>query len=396
MNTKNLHQIFANYIDRFEELNGTGPDETFKWWAAAQFRALMDDALRKSENAFVDVLQTIVSKDVVGVIIDGRMRPFRGLVEIAKDKKYTERVKELFLSLFKDDGGDLAKREKKIAVFLRESEKLRLEKFPKYYSYKQTARSVAGYLFLYDPNHHYMYKATEASRFADDVEYYGDWGYGNQIKLREYYRMCDELVSEIQKCQELLETDKSRETLKSRFENDKHYGKLLQTAEIMAKDENHHILAYDIIYCNKTYNLDRNLSFKNLLPKDKKLYEERLKKAQEAQEKYIQTEECCQQLEEARQHYNAILLPGVKVQHRIYGEGVVTNREKDNIIVQFESGILKYDLYKTIAEGYLKFDDSLDEDRKQRYRELCKNRENILTMRSIRQKVLEEYSDILE
>ena len=31
MNTKNLHQIFANYIDRFEELNDPEHNETFKW-----------------------------------------------------------------------------------------------------------------------------------------------------------------------------------------------------------------------------------------------------------------------------------------------------------------------------------------------------------------------------
>ena len=29
MNTKNLHQIFANYIDRFEELNNPEHNETF-------------------------------------------------------------------------------------------------------------------------------------------------------------------------------------------------------------------------------------------------------------------------------------------------------------------------------------------------------------------------------
>ena len=37
MNTKNLHQIFANYIDRFEELNNPEHNETFKWWAAVSF-----------------------------------------------------------------------------------------------------------------------------------------------------------------------------------------------------------------------------------------------------------------------------------------------------------------------------------------------------------------------
>ena len=201
MNTKNLHQIFANYIDRFEELNNPEHNETFKWWAAAQFHAVMADALKKSGKEFTNDLKTIVSKDVVGVIIDGRMQPFRGLVKIAEKNscESADAVKQLFQNLFQDDCGDLEKREEKIAAFLEDSEKLRLKYFPNYYSYKQTARSVAGYLFLYEPDKYYMYKATEAKRFADDVEYYGDWGSGDQIKLREYYRMCNELVRSVYK-----------------------------------------------------------------------------------------------------------------------------------------------------------------------------------------------------
>lgn len=154
MNTKNLHQIFANYIDRFEELNNPEHNETFKWWAAAQFHAVMADALKKSGEEFTDNLKTIVSKDVVGVIIDGRMQPFRGLVKIAEQNgcESADAVKQLFQNLFQDDGGDLEKREEKIAAFLENSEKLRLKYFPNYYSYKQTARSVAGYLFLYEPD----------------------------------------------------------------------------------------------------------------------------------------------------------------------------------------------------------------------------------------------------
>ena len=174
MNTKNLQQIFANYIDHFEEMNDAEHDENFKWYAAFHFRCQMDEALQLNGKAFVLSLEKI--RDVVKVLIDGRMQPFSGLVAIAKKDNYelADEVKKLFVDLFKDDGNDLEKREAKIAFFLQESEKLRLKKFPKYYSYKQTARSVSGYLFLYDPDHHYMYKAMQARLFADCVEFYGD------------------------------------------------------------------------------------------------------------------------------------------------------------------------------------------------------------------------------
>lgn len=115
MNTKNLHQIFANYIDRFEELNNPEHNETFKWWAAAQFHAVMADALKKSGKEFTNDLKTIVSKDVVGVIIDGRMQPFRGLVKIAEKNscESADAVKQLWgdrifekCGIGRDEGGD--------------------------------------------------------------------------------------------------------------------------------------------------------------------------------------------------------------------------------------------------------------------------------------------------
>lgn len=389
MNKKNLQQIFANYTERFAELNDIDHDESFKWWEAEQFHALMQDALQKSGQGFVNGLQLIVQKNVVDVLIDGRMRPFRGLVELAANG-YAEDVKALFLALFAEDGGDLEKREEKIAAFLQESEKLRLAKFPDYYSYKQTARSAAGYLFLYDPDHHYMYKATEARRFADDVEYYGDWGSGDQIRLREYYRMCDELVAEIENCPALLATDQSRYALKDRYE-------VLKPAEkSMAEDKKHHLLAYDILYCNRTYDLDRGLSFKKLSPKEKNLYEERLKAAQEKQDEYIKAEERCRQLEEAVQYYDSILVPGAKVQNRKYGKGVVVGRDGDVVVVEFGAGTIRFDLFTAVSEGYLKFEDPLDEAQKKQYKELLGKHTDIMDMLSIRQKALKPYRDILE
>ena len=387
MNKKNLQQIFANYIDRFEELNDKAHDETFKWWAAEQFREKMDTALKLDGEDFVKALRDMTK--IVEVIIDGRMQPFGGLIAIANDSncKLAGDVKKLFLDLFANDNDDFAKREKKIAVFLKRSEELRLAtKYSKYYSYKQTARSVSGYLFLYDPNRHYMYKASEAHRFADAVEFYGDWGSGDQIRLKDYYRMCDELVAEIENCPELKKTDESRRAIRDRYNPPR-----------IAKDDNHHILAYDIIFCNCAYDLDRNISFKKLSLTEKKLLEERKKKAQKKLEDYLQQEKKCQQLDEAIRHYDSILIPGTPVWHRVNGTGTIKNRNDGNITVQFENGkISKYDRFATVAEGYLKFDDDLNEETAQQYRELCKDHFNIQDNLSIKRRALKEYEDILE
>ena len=389
MNKKNLQQIFANYIDRFGELNDSAHDETFKWWAAAEFRKRMDEALQADNENFVAILQNIVKDDVVGTIIDGRMQPFNGLVAIASDNhcKLAGDVKQLFLDLLANDNNNLEKREQKIASFLQRSEELRLStKYSKYYSYKQTARSVSGYLFLYDPAHHYMYKASEAHRFADVIEFYGDWGSGDQINLRAYYKMCDELVAEIENCPELKKTDESRSSIIGRY-----------TSSELANDDSHHILAYDIIFCNYAYDLDRDISFKKLSLAEKKFHEERQRKAQEALSEYLQAEKDYQQLDEAVQHYDSVLVPGTRVWHRVNGTGIIQNRDNGNIAVQFENGeIFKYDPFATVFEGYLKFDDTLDDATAQQYRKLYKERSNTLNMLSIKRHALKEYADILE
>lgn len=387
MNTKNLKQIFANYIDRFEEMNDTEHDENFKWYAAFHFRRQMDEALQLNGKDFVLSLEKI--RDVVKVLIDGRMQPFGGLVAIAKKDncELADEVKKLFVDLFKDDGDDLEKREEKIAFFLQESEKLRLKKFPKYYSYKQTARSVSGYLFLYDPDNHYMYKAMQAKLFADCIEFYGDWGSGDQIDLKEYYRMCDELVSEIEKCPELLTTDQSR------FD-----GRFRVNPDEMVLDSKHHILAYDIIYCTSVYGLFKGLTFKPITIKDRNLYQERLARAQVLLESYDRANRRLNELKQAEQHYNAILVPGTQVRHSMYGIGTIVENNSAKIIVSFENGDEPkiFDYYFSIADGHLKFADSLDEKTEERYRTLCKHHTAVYEAVGQLQKELEEYRDIIE
>lgn len=101
MNTKNLQQIFANYIDHFEEMNDAEHDENFKWYAAFHFRCQMDEALQLNGKAFVLSLEKI--RDVVKVLIDGRMQPFSGLVAIAKKDNYelADEVKNYLLTFSK-------------------------------------------------------------------------------------------------------------------------------------------------------------------------------------------------------------------------------------------------------------------------------------------------------
>ena len=389
MNKKNLQQIFANYIDRFAELNDAAHDETFKWWAAAEFRKRMDEALQAPEEEFTQALDRIKGHrkedKVVETILESSMQPFTGLIELSK--KEPAHIQKMLRELLADDGNDLDKREEKIAAFFAECKPLEKQYFPKNFRYEQTANSVSGYLFLYDPDHHYMYKAKQAKLFADCMDFYGDWGSGDQIKLKEYYKMCDELVAEIKECSALLATDQSR------FHENFKYSK-----DDLHQDTQKHILAYDIIYCSTVYNLFEGITFKPITAKEKTLYEERLKKATELQESYVQAEERYRRLEEAIQHYMEVLVPGTPVQSRMLGEGKVLESGTDRIVVRFASNDepKNFDFFFAIADQHLKFEDALDEAKAKEYRMFLKHHTAIYEAMPKIQKVLEEYQDILE
>ena len=240
MNGNNLSQIFRHYIDKFAYINGDEHAEYYKWQVCHEFPKLMQDALSADNDNFAKALYE--AKKCTENIIDSYTQPFNGLVEYAKSEPDT--VRNMFVDLYADDGGDIKVQMEKIADFFRRSNEL-LEKYtPDSFLYKQNSHSVSAYLFLNDPNHHYMYKATQSQRFADCVEFYDDWGTGDNIKLDIYYRMCDELVAEIKSCPELLETDRSR------FD-----GKLKLSGGELHPDAEKHILAFDIIYCCSVYDL---------------------------------------------------------------------------------------------------------------------------------------------
>ncbi|MDF1618242.1 hypothetical protein, partial [Petrocella sp. FN5] len=189
MNKDNLQQIFDNYMTRFEVIN-TKHDENYKWAVAKKFRTLMDQALSKEGEEFAEILSQ--AKVATRNIIDSYIQPFQGMVFFAK--KEPETVKKMFLDLYSDDEGLLAKQEKLIEDFFTKSDEL-LEKYtPDSFLYKQDSHAVSSYLFLYDPNKHYMYKASHSKAFADCIEFYDDWGKGRDIKLITYHRMCDELL----------------------------------------------------------------------------------------------------------------------------------------------------------------------------------------------------------
>lgn len=383
MNENHLQQIFANYIEKFEELNAPGPEEYYKWQIAKQFKPMMDDALNSDDVEFIEKLKHI--KKQTGNFIDNYTQPFGGLIKFAREPGETGTVRKMFQKLYEDDGGDLNLRQKRIEEFLQESHRLRARYTPESYLYKDDFHSVTGYLFLYDPDHNYIYKATHAQRFADCVEFYDDFGSGDHVKLKNYYRMCDQLVDAIQKNEALKKTDESR------FQNG--WG---VDSNTFYPDKAKHILAFDIIYCCSTYNLFRGITFTRPKIKERQLMQEKQEKAQELLNKLKSAQIQKKKLDQARQDVCSILDVGMDVKHSLYGNGRITSKNENTITVIFANGKeMKLGMPECITAGFISVEAEENVNRLVEAKEILKKTSAIECSLSYAEKQFAPYSEYI-
>lgn len=379
MNKANLQQIFSHYLEKFEYITDKNSnDENYKWFICKKFRRLMDEALAAESEDFASALYK--AKAVTANLIDSFTQPFAGLVEFAK--REPETVREMFQNLYSDDQGDIHIQEALIADFFDKSNEL-LEKYsPGSYRYKQNSHSVSAYLFLYDPDNHYMYKASQSCIFADCIQYYDDWGTGDNIKLDVYYRMCDWLVEQIFECKELLATDASR------FE-------LPESAE-MFEDKKKHLLAFDIIYACSVYDLFDGISFNRPKMQEKNLIIERKIKAQRMLDNYKKALENLDRLNEALSAIEKVLLPGTQMEHKMFGAGELLSYSNGVADVSFQIGNKKLGLAVVLSMGLVKITDSSIATEVLQYVPYLKDKDSIRNALTRAEKELEPYKEYLE
>lgn len=301
MNKKNLQTIFQKYIDNFEVLNNKDNDETYKWEIAQAFQGFDVDA-----PDFAEMLAQLwkVSSNLID---SSQQLPFYALVNYAR--KEPETVREMFRKLFAEEPLDCEAKQRTITEFIIASEQLRKKYDPDSRLYVNNQRSVMMYLFLRYPNSNYGYKASQAKSFADCVQFYDDWGPMTDFKLDIFYRMCDQLIEEIRRC------DALKDTHRSRFEN---------TDRQLFPDENYHILALDIIYTSQTYNFYEDMNFDPINAQARKLYFERVAKARNLAAAVEKSKADMDLLAEAQGYTNEVLAKGSTVRHRTFGEGMVS------------------------------------------------------------------------
>lgn len=347
MNESHIRQIFANYIKKFDLLNGPVHQEYFKWQVAKQFRPMMDDALSSSDEAFPQKLSNV--KKMTSLLIDNaNTYPFNGLVQCSK--KAPVEVREMFSDLFLGDNP----LQTRIYNFLVRSHAMQGTYIANSYKYKSDVHSVTAYLAMYDPDNHYIYRPTESREFADYVEFYDDWGSGDTVKLDVYYRMCDQLVDAINRSEELLATNARLFT-----------GELGIHPETLYSDPRKHILAWDLIYCcsSSRYNLFHGITASKKTPTERKEARERQdrmeRQYQELSAELSSMRDKLRAFEEAKGYLSEVFSVGSLIMHKTFGKGEVTGMEDDSrsgllISVRFDKvGTKRFVLHTTIKGNFL-------------------------------------------
>lgn len=382
MNKNNMAQVFAHYIDNFAKINDEVHEEYYKWQICYEFPKLMDKALGASDEEFPSALYK--AKVCSCNIIDSFTQPFYGLVKLAEEEPDT--VRKMFLDLYAPDNGDLMFRMKKIEVFFDKSNELLEKYYPGSYLYKQNSHSVSSYLFLYDPEQHYMYKASECTTMADCIGFYDSWGTGDNIKLDVFYRMCDEMLEQMNQCPELLKTNESR------------YGGTLKLKPgLLHPDRNKHILLFDIIYCCKAYDLFGIIPFARPNTKEKQLILEQRSKVKKLQETYELAKFDFEFLEEALEYLMAVLTEGTIVKHKKFGNGRIEQINKDYIWIHFlpEQGTKRLGLSTVVANGIVSCDNAEFVEKIKHYRNVLAKAQNIPRALDYAARALRDYEDFL-
>lgn len=380
MNDNHLQQIFSHYIDRFEEVNNTEHCEYYKWQIIKRFHSEMDKTLAAPAEEFSAKLYEM--KKLSENLIDSYTQPFYGLVKFAE--REPETVRDMFQMLYSKDDGDLAKRQQKVVDFLSRSHALRDKYYPDSYLYKDDMHSVTGYLFLYDPDQNYIFKATHAQIFADCVEFYDDWGTGDSVKLDVYYRMCDQLVEAMKNNKELMATDASRFSI---------WG---EDPESFYPDPEKHVLAFDLIYCCSTYALFDGISFVRPKTKERQLMQERRERALILSEKLDAAKKQMQVLEEAKRYVNSVFGVGTPFRHMKFGDGVVKENTGTAIRVEFTGfGEKTLGTFVSAANGLITVDMDGYAEHIAKYRDCLKKEGSMKSAVSYAEKELAPYVEYL-
>lgn len=339
MNATNLQLIFDQYIEQFDFLNDVdGHDEGYKWRAESCFVEHWDiDA-----EDFPAMFKAAMS-ETSNLIDNATVQPINGITMLLKHTDEVEYVRECFRALFSADGGDLEARLDRIDAFIQKIN----AKIDQYahgsWKYPQKRNDVIYYLNLWRPEENYIFKATEATDWANCIEFGDDFGSGETFSLAKYYRMCDELLATVSQNDEIIKLHSLR------FEK-----------EAVGFDDELHILVYDIMFCAHNYNFYNKAVISTTSTKD------RINLAKTKEQIAIVEVELQHSRDELKALHERVAAPidmvGITVVHKIFKEGTVISQSGDVQLIEFSVGQKKFQFPQAYIGGFLKADDAIMEE----------------------------------
>ena len=314
-----LHELINRYEANFDLINGEKHDELFKWRAMKVWR----DEWNKPKDAFPSFADRFnaARKEFSLFIDNSRMHPSTGIVKLwEKEPKTVERL--FYEVLLADAYGDISVTQAHMDQFLDEYELLRQKYFPGNWSFKQDRHSASVFLAMNTPDTHFVYKSSEAGKMAKYIDFGVSIGSGTGFSLRNYYRLCEEIVAALKEHESLLE---------------KHFSRLTGDCYV---DHSLHLMAFDLMYCCRTYNFYHGIippvPFRITQKKMSSETEEVLvQKELVRQERIAALEQKISELEKSCDDCSDIQLIGVQVFSAKYGMGLITSQAVNQITVRF-------------------------------------------------------------
>ncbi len=346
MNKPNLDLLFQNYLDYFDYFDALdGGNETYKWFAAEQVQNAWDlaaaDLSGMIKKAFSKTYNLINNKIV---------SPGNGLVLLAKEEPDVVR-KALEGLLTETD--DVDEKQDNILQFVDDINGLLEKHYPGKWKYEHDLRVAVTYLALIDPVHNYLYKSTPAHDFARWMEYSTDLGYGADFKLKHYYRMCDELLAEVNARPDILAKDDAR--------------------KCNWKDPSRHILVTDLIYCFGSYNRMRvGLNEPIRIRKSGVAAQqaEKAKRAEELQTRLDQLQDEIDLVEKKIAELPQLDFTGKTIRTKLFGEVLVDKQEGSYLTFTTDGKQRQYALPGCISNGFVIPEDETVKERCRQENEL--------------------------
>lgn len=345
MDNDRLQKIFDNYSERYEALNNTERHEIAKWSAISNFQKYWD----QNAEHFGEMFKRAMEGEE-NLISEASFQPIQGVAFLcSKGPEIEDAVREAFRALLAPDESDYAVRQTKAEVFVRTMNDLLRSVDAEKWKYHQNITAAILYLSFVDPEDNYLFREDEAKAFAEYVGFEEPIIENELLSIPNYYRMCDQLATELIQQEDLLKKVDARLEEEADETDD---------SSVTEVDSENHILAFDIIYCAHNYEL---YDERTAAPKKRRRKKSAADEAKEREEALLkmQLRSCrtkIRNLEKKKLSMKEPDLTGVPVRHSRFGDGEITARDGQRLTVKFAAGEKKFMLPDAFTKGFLKTD----------------------------------------